>query len=152
MANYDSIDCAWSWDGDYAVGIDGDLADTSADLLQSLVTEIQTIVKSETFDWEKDPGFAVNLADFQGQPNVRQIGQLIESRIKSTLTEFGLVSAGDLQVKTVPTHQNEILIALSVKVAPTLENGLSVNDPIQVHFVYNTQERSIFFLLDNKAK
>lgn len=152
MAIYDSIDCAWSWDGDYSVGIDGDLADTSSDLLISLITEIQTAIKSETFDWERDQGFATNLSDFQGMPNIKEMGQRIESRVKSTLVEFGIVFPFDLHVRAVPTHPNEILIALAVKVAPTLENGLSANDPIQIHFVYNTQENNIFFLLDDKAQ
>ena len=56
MADYDSIDLDFTWDGDYVVGIDGDLGDTSKDLLQSLENEVRDILKAEFNDVPHERG------------------------------------------------------------------------------------------------
>ena len=149
MANYDSNDLDWSWDGDFSIDQNGDLSDTFRDLLLSITHEIQTIIKSETLDWETDPGIGANLSDFQGLANNREVGKLIENRIKSSVIDQGLVLNGDFQIRVIPTHANEVLISMSLAAAPTLNNGLTSNEPLQIHFTYNSNENNVFFLLED---
>ena len=149
MAVYDSIDCLWSWDGDYGKDQLGDLADTSEDFLNSIVQEVQTFVKSETLDWEKDITVATDLSDFQGVANTRENGKAIEERVKSRLVNHNLVQPGDISVRVVPVHNNQVMIMVRISAQPTSKNGLSPGEPIKVDFIYDTVENGIFFLADN---
>lgn len=146
MANYDSIDLDWSWDGDFAIDVTGDLKDTSSDFLLSLVNEIATVMKSETLDWEKDVTLGTNLSDFQGQPNTATIGGAIEDRVKAALVNQNIVQPGDITVKVIPVHVNQVLIMIRVAAEATPRNGLTPGEPIKVNLVYDTSENSVFFL------
>src|SRR5688500_1579290 len=104
MANYDSIDLDWSWDGDYAVDQYGDIQDTSRDYLLSLANEVQTVMKSESSDWEKDITLGANLVDFVGEPNTRETGSSLEARVKAAIVNQGIIQGGDISVRIVPVH------------------------------------------------
>ena len=146
MGLYDTIDLNFSWDGDYTRGNDGDLGDTSDDFIQSLINEVRDCVKSEFGDWEKDPHVAGDLSDFKGEPNTRDTGKAIENRVKSRLVAMPLVSASDIQVKVIPVHINQILIAIRIQAVATSGNSLQPGEPIVVSFLYDTTEHDIFFL------
>jgi len=146
MANYDSIDLDWSWDGDFAIDITGDLKDTSSDFLLSLVNEIATIVKSESLEWEKDITLGGNLGDFQGQPNVAAVGAAIEDRVSSSLVNQNIIQPGDVSVKVLPVHANQVLIMIRVAAEATSRNGLVPGEPVKINLVYDTSENSVFFL------
>lgn len=152
MANYDSVDLDWSWDGDYAFDENGDIKDTSKDFLRSIVNEVATVVKSETQDWEKDITLGANLADFQGQPNTAQVGEAIQDRIKSALVNQNIIQSGDISVRVTPVHANQVLIMIRINVEPTTRNGLRPGDPVKIDLIYDTLENGIFFLLDNNLK
>lgn len=152
MAIYDSIDTRWSWDGDYDVDIQGDLADTKDNLLESLAIEIQTALKSEMGDWQMDPSIGANLFEFRGEANTRELGAAITDRVKSSLVTQGIVFASDLSIRVVPTHPNEVLIIVTVSATPTQANGLSIGEPVQVTFLYNTTEHDLFFLPKDLAQ
>ena len=146
MAIYDSTDALFSWDGDYAIGEDGDLADTSDDLLQSLVQEIQTIVKSEIGDWLSDPSVGSNLSDFVGGPNTQQAANNIHDRLVVKLTENGVVSQDDLSVQIVPVGIYQLMIMITVSVAVTVNNKLVAGEAVHVNIIYDTSENGILFL------
>lgn len=149
IANYDSIDLAWTWDGDLVLDDLGDIKDTQSNYLTALVDTIQAVVKSETNDWEKDPMLGANLSEFQGEPNTKETGRTIEDRIKIALTSQNIIQRGDIFVKVVPVHANQVMISVSVSVEPSNKNGLSPGDPLQVSLIYDTIENSTFFLLEN---
>lgn len=147
--NYDSIDLAFTWDGDYVIGEDGDIGDTSSDFISSLVQEIQTVVKGEFGDWEKFPNLCAGLNDFNGEPNTRATGDKIINRITSKLTSVGLVKVEDLKVKVVPIGTSQVLVSIRVQATPTPNNSLQLGQPLVVTLVYDTIEQSVFFLPDN---
>ncbi len=149
MANYDSIDLRWTWDGDYSCGDDGDLEDTSFDYIYSLIQEIQTIVKGEFKDWEKHPNLCADLNDYNGEPNTRATGDKIANRIKSKLVSGGLVRIEDLRVKVVPVHLHQVLVSISVQASPSPNNSLQLGQPVVVNTIYDSSEHSIYFLPEN---
>jgi len=152
MANYDSIDLAWSWDGDITIDDMGDLKDTQENYLQACADTIQCVVKSETLEWEKDPLLGANLSEFQGEPNTREIGKAIEDRIKIALTSQGIIQNGDISVRVVPVHANQVMISITVSAEPSNKNGLSPAEPLQISLIYDTLENSTFFILDNNLE
>lgn len=145
MGNYDSIDLDWTWDGDFILGDDGDLKDTSDDLIRSLENEIMTLVKSETTDWEINPTFAADLSDFLGEPNSRENGGRIEDRVRLKLASTGLVLSGDMEVRVVPVGAHEIMIIISVQALATSGNRLVLGEPVTIRLLYDTIENSKFF-------
>ncbi len=146
MSNYDTIDMDFTWDGDYAVGDDGDIADTSDDFIRSLMNEVRDCVKSSFGDWEKDPHFAGDLDDFKGEPNTRDTGKQIEARVKSRLVAANVVKGSDIQVKVIPVHVNQVLIAIRIQAVATSGNSLQPGEPIVTSFLYDSMEHDIFFL------
>jgi len=151
MANYDAIDLEWSWDGDYSIDENGDLKDTSADLIESIVQEVRTVIKSESFDWEKDPTVGANLNDFKGEPNNRFTGQAIQDRIKSAISNIGVAQSGDISVRVVPVHNNQVLILVRILAEASPGNSLEPGDLVRVDLVYDTLEDGVFFLLDDQV-
>jgi hypothetical protein len=152
MANYDSNDMDFTWDGDFIRGEDGDIGDTSSDGVVALINEIRSLVKAETLDWEKEATFATNLSDFQGEANTQSTGEIIEERIFAAITNHGIVRDGDLTVRVVPVHVNQVLIMIRVVADSTSGNSLSPAEPIKVDLIYDTLEKGVFFLLDNQIQ
>lgn len=152
MANYDSIDLDWSWDGDFGIDVTGDVLDTSSNFLRSIVNEVQTVIKSESLDWEKDVTLGSDLSDFQGEPNTADTGQAIQDRIKAALVNQGIVQSGDLTVKVVPVHNNQVMIMIRINAEPSTRNGLGLGEQVKVDLVYDTLESGVFFLLDDNNK
>jgi len=152
VALYDAIDCEWTYDGDFAVGKDGDLKDTSYDLIQSKIQEIQSLVKSEVNDWKANPAFAATLSDFRGEPNTREIAKLIEQRVSSALISNNVVRPEDLGVRVVPTGIHEINILIRVSAMASNRNSLELGEPIVVSVVYNSVEDGIWFVKQDQRE
>ena len=146
MGNFDTIDCLFSWDGDYSKGEDGDLGDTSSDRLLSLRQELLTVVKSEIGDWELDPQVGATLSDFLGEPNTRENGEALENRLRTKIIEVGIVQREDLDVKIIPVGISQILILVNVLVVATVENGLDITDAVSINLLYDTMENNLFFM------
>jgi len=145
MSLYDSIDLFWTWDGDMATGSDGDIKDTSEDYLLSFRQEIATVVKSETGDWESDPILGATLSDFLGEPNSRENGEAIESRIAIKLVEAGVVQREDIDVKVTPVSVHQVMIMINVIVVGTTANKMTANT-VSVNLLYDTMENNLFFM------
>lgn len=148
-SNYDEIDLDWTWDGDLKLDTDGDLKDTSRDVLQSLQTEIHTIVKSELGDWREDISVGANLDDFIGEPNTRETGVQIKARIENALNE--IINLNDLSVRITPVGIYRVLISISVEVAPTPENRLQSGISISTTFLYDYMEKGVYIDIEDFA-
>jgi len=146
MANYDAIDLDWTWDGDYLIGFDGDMADTSDDYSRSLVNEITTIIKSELLEWEKDPNIGTDLSDYVGAPNTRENGAKIEDRVRTRLVDSGIVVSEDLTVRVIPLSIHRVMISITVFALATVNNDLTVGEPVIVNLVFDTTENGTFVL------
>jgi hypothetical protein len=140
--NYDSIDFDWTWSGDYIIGDDGDVQDTSDDRLLSLVNEITTVVKSSVGDWAEEINVGADLDDFVGEPNTRATADDILSRLESSLAL--IINPNDLNVRVTPVHIHKVLIMISVQVKATPENNANPGDVITLSFVYDYFEKGIF--------
>ena len=152
MANYDSIDLDWTWDGDYVLGDDGDIKDTSYDLLQSLRNELRSVLRSEFSDWELHPNLGANISEFRGEPNTREIGAIMEDRIRSKILSPGIVEPGDIQVKLIPVSSSTVMINILIQAAATPANNLTVGEPLAVTLLYDSLEDSVFFLAGSRAE
>lgn len=152
MALYDSIDLSWSWDGDYILGIDGDLKDTRDDLLESLRTELHTVIRSEFDDWQEHPNLGTNLSEYRGEPNTREVAFDMQQRIASRIAAARVANIEDLNVRIVPVSKHQVLTILQVNVLSTPGNNLVVGEPLVISLLYDSLEDSIFFLEESKAK
>jgi len=150
MAIYDSIDLRWTWDGDYITGDDGDIADTRDDLLESFRTELHSVLRSEFNDWEMHPNLGANISEFRGEPNTRETGDALKSRIIGRLVASGNVQASDLDVRIVPVGKSQVLCILTINATATPGNELQVGQPLVTHFLYDSLEDSVFFLEESK--
>ena len=145
MGLYDSIDLNWQWFGDYAIGKDGDLADTSNDALLSLANEIQTVCAAEFDDWAMDPNVGAGLSDFVGEANDRATGKAIENRLLSRIVAIGIVRPEDMKVRVVPVGRNEIMATITVNATATSLNNLRPGEALTVTLLYDTVEQEVFF-------
>lgn len=146
MANYDSIDLDFTWDGDFKIGDDGDIADTRSDLIQSLRNELHTILRSEFDDWELHPQLGANISEFRGQPNSRKIGRAMEDRIRTKVIGATIVQPEDIVVQVLPVGRHQVLTTITVNAASTPNNNLDPNEPLAIAFLYDSLEDSVFFL------
>jgi hypothetical protein len=148
--NYDDTDIRWTWNGDFGLGSDGDLADTTGDHLESLIQEIHTVIASEFDDWEIYPNRAAGLGDFVGEGNTRSTGDQIHDRVRLALTSSGLVREEDLAIRVIPVHMHRVLIHIKVNALPTANNKL-LDDPLVTQILFDYNERGIY-TLDRKPK
>lgn len=146
MAIYDTIDLKWAWNGDFELGHDKDLADTSSDGLTSLIQELHTIGASDQGDWEIYERLGSGLADFVGEPNTRQTGEAIHDRIRLAITSFGLVAEEDLDIRVLPINRYKILIVIKVNATPTVNNNLEDSGGLITALVFDFLEQGVTFL------
>lgn len=148
--NYDSVDFDFTWDGDLVLDTQGDLKDTSEDQLLSIKNEIFTIVKSNLGDWREDMNVGADLDDFVGESNSRETGENIQIRLESALSE--IVSLADVKIRVVPVSIYKVLIALTLSVLPTAENGIQAGTTISTTFLYDYLEKGVYVDLDSYAR
>lgn len=140
---YDAIDVTFTYNGDFIPGVDGDFDDTSADQIQSLVQEIQTIANSSLGDWQENPSYAATLDDFIGLPNTRETARQLTERLRVALITNNVVNADDLTVRTIPIDKHKLLIMVSVAAAATPNNSLTSGTLTTVSLVYDYSEQGI---------
>lgn len=145
MANYDNIDLQYGYDGDFVLGADGDLKDTSSDALVCIQQEIQTVCNSEPGDWELYPGRGAGLADFIGESNSKTTATLLHDRVKIALVSQNVVSSGDLQVKIIPVHANRVLVILRVNASATPYNSLKDGELLVTQLLFDYREQGVMF-------
>jgi hypothetical protein len=152
MSSYDAIDLEWTFDGDFAIGKDGDLKDTSYDTIQALIQTIQSIIRSKFKDWKEHPTFATNLQEFRGEPNTREVGKRIEQRVFSALVNHNIVRPEDLTVRVVPIHIHQVGIFIRISALATPQNSLELGEPIVVATIYDSVEDSVFYVPENQLE
>jgi hypothetical protein len=150
--DYSSIDLEWNWTGDFAIGKDGDLKDTSDDTIQALVQEIQSIIRSNFKDWKAHPSLAANLAQFRGEANTRETGKRVEQQIFSVLVNNNVVRPEDLTVKVVPIHIHQIAVFLKISALATPQNSLELGQPVVTALIYDSVEDSVFYVPEDQLK
>jgi len=140
---YDKVDLYWTFEGDFLVGPNGDLYDTSVDPLRSLVQEVKTRLKSEQQDWGFFPRVGAGISELIGEPNNRENAENGKAKIISALSRDGLVDASDISVKYVPVTRESILYRLSIAVASTAGNYGT--EHVQINLLYNYTDNNLHF-------
>ena len=143
--NYDNIDLHWSWNGDFDLAA-GDLRDTSADALRSLIQDVHTVCASSIRDWENYPGLGATLDDFLGEPNNQVIAAQVTDRLKVSLAAARVAASEDISIRIVPVHVNKVLIIIGINAVATAFNNLQPDDKMLITFVFDSVEQQIHFL------
>lgn len=132
-----ATDFYWTLDGDFALGADGDLRDTSFDPLRSTWQEMRTRVRSSTKDWAPWPSLGANLDELIGSPNNRITAEEGKTKIISALTMNGFMKKEQLNIRYVPITENRLVyfIRATVFVPSTIETRL-----LQLVLLYDTFE------------
>lgn len=141
--NYDAIDLTWTLGGDLALGKDGDLADTTHDVLKSLRQEIRTRVRSSLEDWQMHPTIGADLDEIIGEPNNRDTAEIGKARIVDSLIRDNFMAEGDIQVKFTPVDRHRILYVMRVSVAPTAANDSS--EEFTEKFLFHIADKGFHF-------
>lgn len=143
--NYDSVDLEFSWNGDFQLGKDGDIADTYNDQIQTLIQNIQTVVNSELNDWKEHPALGAGLDDFVGEPNTKDTARQINARIVGALVQNNIVLEDDVTVKVVPVDRHTVFITITVTALATADNSLE-GTSVTTSLVFDYFERGVVFL------
>jgi hypothetical protein len=151
MGYYDAIDLEWDRYGDFLEGDDGDLADTSSDLIIAKEQQIYSILRAQRSDYRSNPGFACGLEDFVGRPNTRETGKEIEERVKTTLIMNRIASAEDILIRVVPVRPDTVLLIGSVRVAPSPYNRLDDSNNISFSFFFDLPSAQLISLLPGQV-
>ena len=142
--NYDAVDTKWSLNGDLAIGKDGDIADTSYDVLRSLRQEVRTRVRSSLEDWELHPNLGSDLDEIIGLPNNRDTAETGKARIIESLVRDNFMSEGDIKIKYVPVDRHRLLYILTISVAPTAANDRS--EELTEKFLFHLADKGFYFI------
>jgi len=140
---YDAVDLYWTDDGDFAIGRDGDIADTKHDPLLAAKQDIYDRVKSDKLDYRETPTIGASLSDFIGETNTRERGLEIERRIFGSMrTGGGSFTLGDISVNVFPLDQHTIAVRLELKVKPTPWNRNTSR--LNMIMIYAYHENNIY--------
>ena len=134
--NYDEIDLWWGMQGDYDVGDDGDIKDTSEDQLLWLRQQVTNIVRSVTGDWEFALQLGANLEDFIGEPNSRETAERMRKQLLGAIIRVTGIAANDIAIKIVPINYESLMILIAISALPTQDNSLK-DEWMRLSFVYN---------------
>lgn len=143
---YDSVDAAFSWNGDILLGDQGDIKDTMYDTLQSIVDQVSIICASSYGDWAIYPSRGAGIDDFVGEPNNRTTADRLHDRIRISLTSTGLITEEDLNINVIPISIHKLLIIIYIDAISLGTNRIEDEGPLKVALVFDTAQRQVFFV------
>jgi len=153
--NYDSKDLSWTWNGDFTLDESGDLAHNEEDALESVETEIVTIVKSSAGDWASHPRIGANLWRFTGEPNTRANADKIKDAISVALVSAGVARKKDIRIDVNAVSLDVVYVKIFLSATPTPFNRISsqtntslksqYGQGIEVKFLFDTNTSAIYY-------
>jgi hypothetical protein len=147
MGYYDAIDLDWDTNGDFVIGEDGDLKDTSDDYIKAKEHQIFAVLRNQKGDYRSYPAFACSLEDYVGEPNTKETGIAIENRIKNTIIFNNIAAPDDIYVRVIPVRPDAILINGSVSIVPTPFNRLDESGDVSFSFIFNLPSGQIISMI-----
>lgn len=139
MARYNKIvDLYFSEDGDFALGKDGDLKDTSLEEYRGFIQMIDTSVRSSKGDWVLQNSIGADLSYYIGKPNTRRIGDAIASAIYSELYSEDLVRPDEVTIQVVP--MTDSIVSIILFITPPFSNNRIV-----LSYSYNMKDNKLFY-------
>jgi hypothetical protein len=151
MGFYDAIDLLWDDNEDLQADEVGDLGTTEDDALLAKIQQLRSIVVASVGDWASDPAFAADLHDFVGQPNTRDIGLAIESRIRGAILNNYVALADDVYIRVVPVRHDIVLIILVLDVVATNDNRMEGSGDTSMAFMLNLPSGDMVSISSNKV-
>ncbi len=119
---YDSVDLVFDTDGDYVLTRDGDLQNTSFDVLVGLIQAVHIRSKYPAGSWALYPSLGV--VDIPiGEQNLPETAALWEDYLYTVLTQNGLVDPTDLLIESAPMSQDTLVTLIRILCEPTDANG-----------------------------
>jgi len=111
-----SVDLHWSQDGDFSLGVNGDLRKANSEGGRVARQLVMKRLQSSLGDWALHPDIGADLSHFAGLPNTRATGMLIKSKVTATLLEDGLLSGESLKVQVVPVSRTKVLVLIYARI------------------------------------
>lgn len=141
QTNYDNVDIHFNTSGDISIQ-SAHVKMTDLDQIDYIKDQIRISVQSHTGEWQYDLGCGSNISDLIGEPNNKDTAELIKSRIISNLVSRGIVKQSDLEVTVIPIDIHSVLLGVTVKAQPTVNNSL-VEGQFTVNFLFDFTEFQI---------
>ena len=142
MTFYDGIDLLWTDDGDFCLGRNNDMADTSHDPLLAVAQDVYDRCKSDKGDYSELANIGASLSDFVGEPNTRDNAKLIEKRTFNAMKVGGPISPSDISLRSFPISKHTLGMVVTLAVQPTQWNKKS--QFIRMHLLYSYSENNVY--------
>lgn len=101
-------DIALSYDGDLILDENDDLRIISS--IEWFKREINKILKTKLGEWKSDPNIGMDLENFHGQANNRNVAINIKKEIQRALTLDNFQFPGQFEIQVIPISTSEITI------------------------------------------
>lgn len=131
------VDFYWTMDGDYSVGSDGDIRDTSFDFARSHYQEARTRGRSEYQDWAIHPSLGANLSELIGKVNNRLTAEEGKNRLMAAMLYGGFLRREQVSIRYIPVSKHELVYFIRINV---IIPELGTSKMLQVQILYNSQE------------
>lgn len=122
--------------GDFRLGPDGDLEETTNYQYRGLIQKVLTKVASQKGEWALHPEMGLGLSDFLGKPNSALLGAQLRARVMSELIRDGTIKPADLKVFVFPTSETSLAIVIEI-------NPPGVPERVKLAFSYHTNDNRI---------
>ncbi len=133
-------DLYWTLDGDFALGEDGDLKDTSFDVFRSMWQEMRTRCRSGLKDWAFHPRLGANLDELLGRTNNRATAEEGKTRVIAALTQGGFLPKSVIRVRYLPIGRHRLLYDITVTVT---DPGSGRTRMLKTQLLYDTAESGL---------
>jgi len=133
-------DLYWTLDGDVALGLDGDLKDTSFDVFRSLWQEMRTRCQSSFKDWALHPEIGANLEELLGEMNNKRTAEEGRTRIMSALTLGGFLPRESIRIRYLPVSRHKLFYDITVTVT---DPGSGRTRMLKSQLLYDTAEQEL---------
>jgi hypothetical protein len=130
------LDLLWSVEGDFILGVDGDLETTQNIQSRNLIQRVLKRLMSTPGDWAMSQDTGVSWDRVLGMKNNRDTGKLVEEMITSELMRGGLLTTSEFTVVAFPAGKRELGILLTI--SPT-----GVRGETTLTFVYDMRDNRI---------
>jgi len=139
---YDRTDYFFSYDGDFAVGPDKDIMDTSYDPLRAAHQEILSRIRSDKGDWVYNPAIGATLSRFVGMPNTQETANAMRQAMLASLQYDNTVDISDVKIQIVPVAFDMVAIRIELAYIRTRQNANS--SPVTLTFLYDYQDNNVY--------
>ena len=142
MTYYDGVDLLWSDDGDYILGRNGDIGDTSFEPLLAVIQDCYDRIKSDKGDYAESPKIGASLSDDVGEPNDAETALDIQKRIMNAMSIGTSINPGDVSIQIFPVNIHQVAVKFRLAVQPSSWNNKAKT--AQLYLLYCYHENNVY--------